>query len=217
MEITKKSTYVNLAGFGPDLITIGFSVLRLQRAMERSKNKMDYEESIEMVEGGLDQTFKEYIAPVDEKMFAVCMAMLYEGTRENLPEFFKDKTFRKAKGETVDEKCRSYAATVFEKSILVDRAKLEKFLSKPSLKKLKKDPGMEFINRLIEYYRNEIQRADGVSREALREKRNLLMEGLLEMGKDKKFYPDANSTLRYTYGTVQPFKGWDGKDRQGVV
>ena len=37
----------------------------------------------------------------------------------------------------------------------------------------------------------------------------LYMEGLMEMQKDRNFYPDANFTMRLTYGTVEPYKGAD--------
>ena len=36
------------------------------------------------------------------------------------------------------------------------------------------------------------------------------VKGLREMQKDKKFYPDANSTMRLTYGKVLPYSPNDG-------
>jgi hypothetical protein len=36
------------------------------------------------------------------------------------------------------------------------------------------------------------------------------MEGLMEMQKDRNFYPDANFTMRLTYGSVQDYQPADG-------
>jgi len=38
----------------------------------------------------------------------------------------------------------------------------------------------------------------------------LFVSGLMEMQKDKKFYPDANSTMRLTYGQVLDYEPQDG-------
>jgi hypothetical protein len=35
------------------------------------------------------------------------------------------------------------------------------------------------------------------------------MKGLLEMQTERNFYPDANFTMRLTYGSVEPYKGAD--------
>ena len=35
------------------------------------------------------------------------------------------------------------------------------------------------------------------------------MKGLMEMQSDRNFYPDANFTMRLTYGTVEPYKAAD--------
>jgi Peptidase S46. len=37
----------------------------------------------------------------------------------------------------------------------------------------------------------------------------LYMKGLMEMQSDRNFYPDANFTMRLTYGTVEPYKAAD--------
>ena len=45
--------------------------------------------------------------------------------------------------------------------------------------------------------------------EAGDEAERLYIKGLMEMQADRNFYPDANFTMRLTYGTVEPYKGAD--------
>lgn len=42
--------------------------------------------------------------------------------------------------------------------------------------------------------------------------RRLFVKGLLEMNPNKKYYPNANSTMRLTYGTVKGYEPADGVD-----
>src|SRR5690554_6682968 len=79
------------------------------------------------------------------------------------------------------------------------------------LKQLEKDPLYQLIVAIDEAYgkvteeeeyiqaMNDIQRAN-----------RLFVKGYREMDKDKTFYPNANSTLRLTYGSILPYSPKEG-------
>lgn len=79
------------------------------------------------------------------------------------------------------------------------------------LKKLNKDPLFQLITAIDEAYgevteteeylqaMNDIGRAN-----------RLFVKGYREMDKDKTFYPDANSTIRLTYGSILPYSPKEG-------
>ena len=47
-------------------------------------------------------------------------------------------------------------------------------------------------------------------RDDFNKQRRLFVKGLMEMDKDKNFAPDANLTIRYTYGNVKNYEPKDG-------
>ena len=139
--------------------------------------------------------FKNYDAHTDELLFDVLFNKyaLDQANSDYLPAYFKGKTYS--------------AADVFSKSYFASQAKLEKLLSsstKKIQKKLSKDPAFHISSDLYGHYRNVIygkywaleDELDRVDREYLK----AMMEVLPEY---RKYYPDANSTLRLTYGKVQ--------------
>jgi len=101
---------------------------------------------------------------------------------------------------------KAYADKLFETSVFVDKAKLEKFLAKPSKKALDKD--MAVVTAASSYQHAMAFRPLNPMAKFNKGYR-LLVAGLQEMDKNKDYAPDANSTMRITYGQVLPYKGAD--------
>ena len=109
--------------------------------------------------------------------------------------------------------------TLFAYSAYTDPAKL----SEADADKLADDPARELNSRLVSL-RNRIMTSFPVAEYALLpEASKLYTEGLLKWNKKAKLYPDANSTCRLTYGTVQGYTTKEGKKyvyyttMQGVI
>jgi hypothetical protein len=72
-------------------------------------------------------------------------------------------------------------------------------------KKILKDPGYAMANDLIKHYREnvlpDVSRINNQNDSLMR----LYMKAQLEFEPERLFYPDANSTLRVSYGNVKPY------------
>lgn len=113
------------------------------------------------------------------------------------------------KGKNNEEKVINWATKLFEKSIFVSQEKLNKWLSKPNPKSFDKDPLVIFFNELNQYNTatlSPVQQKYGKDTEQLK---RIYLEGLMKFKKDHKFYPDANSTERLTYGNVKTYQPRD--------
>jgi hypothetical protein len=209
-EAAELSYTMNFAAFAPGFVNKGFGLRRVATTMDR-----DAAEANEMANGmidGLDESYKEYDAATDKRIFAMALTFLHDMPEDKRPDIFLSKTWgKRAKGETFEEQVNSYAEYVFSKSVLVDRSKMEKMLGKVKSKKVFKDPGIEYVNSILNcYIANVLSATSGYGSE-LGRLRGVYMKGLMEMHPDKQFYPDANSTMRLTYGTVGNYKSWEGK------
>jgi len=199
-------TYLNEAiTRGPEILMFAYSHQQLMKALENKESKP---EEINKIAGNIlersDAYFKEYNAPTDKKLFAVLMELYYKEIPKNqhAPVFADIQS--KYKGDF-----NKYADDVFKKSVFADEEKYKAFMKKPSAKTLSKDPAYSAINSILDHY-NANFRAEIVKINSEQAKYNrLYLAGLREMQPDRKFAPDANSTMRLSYGKVKDYVPMD--------
>jgi len=193
----KPFIYVNLALMSPSII--GYAqefVPYLEQLKGEKENPEAPKATAEALKAGIDEHFKDINAPTDQKI----MAGLYKMYGEDIPveeqaEFYKEIN-SKYKGDF-----DKFAAEVFENSIFASPEKVNEFLDNPKAKKLEKDPAIILSNQIMEsmmgamgQYRSSQSGIDNSDR--------LFMAGLRLMNPDKVYYPNANSTMRLSYGSV---------------
>ena len=144
--------------------------------------------------GLCDDFFKDYDMATDRDLFINLMTKYQTDiSPENLPSFF----------ENVDNKYKGsidrYATKMYEKSFLVNEESARNFIANPSEKALNKDLAVNAAMSILETYFGSMEsEAQAKYDRGYR----LFVKGLREMQPNKAFYPDANSTMRCTYGPV---------------
>ena len=95
-----------------------------------------------------------------------------------------------------------FAKTTFNTSIFSSKEKFYRFLEAPSLIKITNDPAYKTMTSIYDFYmENHYQKRKEI-RAKLSKGNRLFIAGLREMNPNVNYYPDANSTLRLTYGNV---------------
>ena len=96
-------------------------------------------------------------------------------------------------------------------SVFGDRARYEAFLEAPTKAALEEDKLFILMKDLLSKYR-EINGHESVvaAYDKLENANRLFVAALRQMNPEKKYYPNANSTLRLTYGNVGRYKKEDG-------
>jgi len=144
--------------------------------------------------------FKDYNASTDKKIFAALLKIYYE----DVPQVYQLEIF-----STVQKKYKGdfarYAEDVFKKSIFADETRFSAFLDNPSKKALDNDMAFVVSQQALQQYFSLGNSASDEFENATR----LFEKGIMEMQAGKLFYPDANSTIRLTYGTVGDYKPAD--------
>ena len=138
--------------------------------------------------------FKDYDQATDRDLFIQLMSKyMNDIAADQQPSFFA--TVRdKYKGDFA-----RYADKMYPKSFLTDPERFAAFIADPDQKALDKDLAVAAAMSLIETYRGYF-----ASPEQSKFDRGyrLLTAGLREMQPEKMWYPDANSTMRVSYGQV---------------
>lgn len=185
-----------LRGGGMESVYFARHLEALQMALQyEEENPVRLRETIDNLRVQAAGFYKNYNSPTDKKVMTAMIHLLIDDLDEKyLPSNILEIK-EKYKGN-VDKYVDSY----FKKSFVVDELKFNDFLSKPSLKKLQKDPA--FLAFLAAGKQKEINGELAPYLAEAKQASRLYMKGLVEMESEKDFYSDANSTMRLTYGTV---------------
>ena len=181
---------------GPEIFYYAYRTRSLYEALKTDKNSGHINLSTDRVKEGLDQFFKDYDPQTDQKT-AASLFRIYE---ENVAPQYQPPFFREVKAKYGND-FEKYAKELYAKSIFGSQEKLMSFLARPKAKVLEKDPIFQTsleIFRMLDLIGDETAKTTAM----LIKGNRLFVGGLMEMEADKTFYPDANSSMRLTYGTV---------------
>lgn len=200
-------TYAREAGEAPEIIGFAGKFSSLAYLMLEGKQEEAGKQAAKMKKEA-EAYFKDYDAPTDQRILA---AMMEAWARGISPEFQPDQL----KQALIDFKgdFNDYAESVFDKSKLVDVQNVNTLLTKfnsRSARALLNDPAVLMFNSLQKLKQEIINPGLAQGKDLLPDLQRKYMKAQMEMQPEKLFYPDANSTLRLTFGKIDDFTPADG-------
>jgi len=166
-------------------------------------NENSSEADREKIRTSIRNFYKNFDVNTDKKL----VAAMFEYFAVNVDPIYHPTVF-----QTITKKYKGdftkYANDMFLKSVFADENKLLSLVDAPNAKLLANDPavvaGTSIYTKYQEINQAYREKSTGLDREV-----RLFNEGLMEMNPDKMSYPDANSTIRLTYGNVLGYKPAD--------
>ena len=145
--------------------------------------------------------FKEYDQATDRDLFVNLMTKF----RDDIDPAYHPSFFA-----TVADKYKKdfnrFADKMYAKSFLVDADRCAEFIANPSQKVMDKDLAIIVGQSAIQtYFAGQANPAEDKFNRGYR----LFVKGLRAMDADQAIAPDANSTMRMTFGSVAPYKAAD--------
>lgn len=191
------------------VFTVEASVLAYRYKMYKDAMESGNEERASMILAFTNNVSKEYFENADMNIEADIAGELFKMYIKDIPAA-QQGAFTKKLGAKGVKAIDKYIGTIKSKSIFFNKEKFDKFVSNPSVKALEKDPFFIVIEDVTKAYEKalstpEIQKATDDLKVANRK----FTKGIREMQPEKKFYPNANSTMRMTYGQILPYSPKD--------
>ncbi|MDY5814655.1 MAG: S46 family peptidase [Bacteroides sp.] len=186
---------------------IEFGSLKLDNLREalRTKNAKQTAEILGKFNGIYERIHnKDYDHEVDRKVAKALLPLYAEMIPANQRPAIYKVIAEKYKGNY-----ERFVDDMYNNSIFANRTNLEKFMKKPTLKALKQDLSLQWAEAKFAAY-EELRGAMAEPTKALTLLHKTYIRGLGEMKQPTPSYPDANFTLRLTYGNVKPYSPRDG-------
>ncbi len=196
-------TYMAEAGRRIELVSFAGRFTKLSEVTKETPQE-DINRMVESLKKASATFFKDYYEPIDREVAAMLLGEYLKAQPADFrPAFLNDI-----------KDINGYVDNLFNKSMFTDEAKVNALLNgfkANDAKKLAKDPALQVFQSLNGFYRDEVyDHIVSLTNDNARLQR-IYMKGQMEMEPEKHFYPDANFTLRVTYGRVEGFKPQDGK------
>jgi hypothetical protein len=209
--------YAREAGItGPEIALQAFRLSRLMTAYygaeagikqaEDAEAKAEMEERLSALKAAILENasgfYKDYNVALDQEMTASLMELYYNDIpKDQHPELLS------AVADSFDGDFAAYADKLFSTSFLASQEKFEAFMENPQDSVLQADMAVALGKGMYAAYMGANTSAE-VS-DKLEKAYRLFTAGLREMDPNTNYYPDANSTMRLTYGTVGSYDARD--------
>ena len=155
----------------------------------------------------LNGFFPEHNTEVDKKLFAALMNMyVMDQEKGNVSPMMKEKV-TSAAGDF-----DRLAERVYKETAILNGNSLKAKLQMPTndvLNYIRSEEGVKLYNDILKTYQTQVQGKLNEIQTRINKFQRTYMQAQMDVFKEKKFYPDANSTLRVTYGNV---KGYEARD-----
>jgi len=198
-------TYLGEAVFGTEILSYAFGYSQLVGMLGDTAMAGAVDKTVARLESGRAGHFKDYNKKIDIEIFAAMMKYYHDNIPlDQQPDDFKD--FVKKFNGNYDK----MAKYVFRKSIMDNKGKVKRFLKRPKYRKVKNDKAIWLMDVLMGHYRGVITPKMKASNDKLTKAKRQYVRGLMEMNSEKAYAPDANSTMRVTFGNVKGYTTTEG-------
>ncbi len=156
----------------------------------------------------LNNFYKDYHQPIDKEVTVAILKMYKDRVASKFHPDIYTYIDKKFKGNI-----NKYVEVLFAKTQFSNKEKSLNFatnFSAKDIKRLDKDPAFKLFNSFLSTYRNKVSAPYNKQKAALSEINKQYMAAQMVFKSDKIFYPDANFTLRVSYGNVESYKPKDG-------
>ncbi len=201
-EVTQARDYwIEVIYRNVELLNLTFQLYQLERVFEQKGQEAFDQEKTTFLKRAKG-FYKNYNPQVDQEIFAKLMYM-YDA------KYATTKISEQGR----KEKWKNEAAKIYKNSKLTTYEGLESILNgnnKNVLQELNKDAAYQLGESYAEKFYNELNPAYYTSKDKIDALQKTYSKAMQEVFPNRRFFPDANSTLRLTYGQVKGYEPRDG-------
>ncbi|MDN3676156.1 S46 family peptidase [Flavobacterium paronense] len=186
-----------IVGTNSEILNIGYKLYQLEQ-LYITKGEQEFNDRRSALINGWGEFYDEFNPKVNQEVFKQLLTIY----SKKYPKQFLPNSLENSNAENV-------ANEVFTKSQLVSYDKVKELLTgdvKTVLEKLNNDEGYKVAKAIVDtHVKNVLPKYEEINLRNTATQRTY-MKAILELFPKNRNFPDANSTLRVTYGKIKGYK-----------
>lgn len=210
---SKMRQYINEGILGSPLAAYAASLFSLEeKLIKPSTPSAEIKKAIEAATASRKTFLENEDKPSDEKIVATIARLYYQDIDKNQHPIGFYESLKGSYGDLKDENTyKKWAAAVFASTILLDDARWNAFINEPTAAALQADPGFAFASAFVKNYNSKYASLYTAFVNKNNELGRAYLKGVMEMNPVavNKMYPDANFSMRVSFGNVKSYRPKD--------
>lgn len=199
-----QTTYLREGIYAPTVIKYAQFASMLEDAVTKNDTAKLPVLKKQLIDAVNDLPYDEPIVGADKRLFDSILVLYYNNIpKDQQAPYFAEVILKY--GATPREAIKAYTDYVFENSIFTNTEMTKGFIKNPRLGLLKNDVAFKHFDAFRKHYNTAFKAKVDLYNETILAHGRTYIKGLMEMNAGKEFYPDANSSLRLTYGSVKAY------------
>ncbi len=205
----KHSVYYREAFMGPQLTKLASLFYGLQEMLNKNEDAEKIAATVKRIKGAQVGLLEDTDITTDKKLFSAMNLMFFQDIpKEQLPKEFVN-IFTNGRERDLSKVIDTYTDNVYDRTALLDSNKLAAFLENITVEKLNTDPLVKHTLAVMSNYKQNYEAKSqdfGADLFALNRE---FQAGVMQKNEGQLIYPDANSTMRLSYGNVKAYQPKD--------
>ncbi len=210
---SKQRQYLIEGILGSSLASFASSLIPLEASMVKTgQSSADIQKALAAAETNRKSFLSSMDHPSDEKILAVTAMMFYNDVDKNQHPIGFYESMKAGFGDLKDEATfKKWAKDVMTKTMILDSVKWKAFVANPDATVLQADPAFAYASAFVKNYNTKYAPMYIAFNNKNAELGRAYLKGIMEMNPAaaKKMYPDANFSMRVSYGSVKSYQPRD--------
>ncbi len=205
---TARDLFIEMVYYGPEILRFADRAGKILEEYEALKEKGGIDAAIAEFKKGNPGYFKDYDVEIDRKVFKALLPIYRKHIDPSLAPDVLKEIDTKFKGDA-----DAWVDDLYSRSVFTSNEKLEKAitgLNAKSVKKLKEDPAYRAARSFMGSFLEKVRPTHAQLSDRIETQMRTYLKARMELFPDQVYWPDANSTLRLSYGHVEGSEPRDG-------
>lgn len=199
-NLVKADAYINSAVYGVELIQQGASLDNMLPLFRARLSAEALQDTLSKIVAGMHGFYKNYDAATDQKVFAALIPEFFSGAQGWVPAYYSNQY------ELYNNDFPTWAAATYKTSILASESKMQDFAKSAQASDstvIMSDPAWHLYHGVAVQRKKRITPIVTAYASRMQYLNRLYMNAQMHQSPDNTFFPDANFTLRLSYGKVK--------------